>query len=460
MAATFQNNALVVRKKSQSTLLLIIKKKWVLGNFFSVDLPAVGEVITVNWRNARARDTIEISGWNSCNEPMGGFVVSESAEEKIKFTGMFYTTGCIILNGTPLENPAVFNNLIGVVNDKDKVLKEDYIGKLRATVTLDEKNGGYQWMLCEINEYFKKASNKVPDQNLPYKGVVGAVKQGANKLTNYITSRFFPRDVPFYTGTNVSPELIDGLLGREVSFVASKSTGPDGYSRAIGSIQPISANRLPITIYGSFFKIDVDVEYIGCTDEHGNTIVWSDQLEFMVDIHALFKNRAFGLYHIEAIRHHKKFEFSRWKVTKVCRCIEALDGSDAARSSRSSPCSSRHISKRWEDKNNRIRNHSVGNGWLMIISIVKPGSAKRTNTPPKIRSNHGSGVADVSEAEERSAHASPTCYRKEEPTPEKDMEANLRTCLHRCLESIKVRAAIKQADPQFFDSLVAALMSV
>ncbi|VDO30518.1 unnamed protein product [Haemonchus placei] len=221
---------------------------------------------------------------------------------------------------------------------------------------------------------------------MPYKGVVGAVKQGANKLTNYITSRFFPRDVPFYTGTNVSPELIDGLLGREVSFAASKNTGPDGYSRAIGSIQPISANRLPITVYGSFFKIDVDVEYIGCTDEHGNTIVWSDQFEFMADIHTLFKNRAFGLYRIEAIRHHKKFEFSRWKVTKVCRCIEALDGSDVARSSRSSPCSSRHLSKRWEDKNNRVRDHSVGNGL-----------AKRTNTPPKIRRNHGSGVADVSE---------------------------------------------------------------
>ncbi|KAK5977048.1 hypothetical protein GCK32_016697 [Trichostrongylus colubriformis] len=55
------------------------------------------------------------------------------------------------------------------------------------------------------------------------------------------------------------------------------------------------------------------------------------------------------------------------------------------------------------------------------------------------------------------AFASPKLY-KEEKMKSKDAEETMGICLHRCLESIKVRDAIKQADPQFFNSLVAALM--
>ncbi|KAK6016130.1 hypothetical protein OSTOST_18391 [Ostertagia ostertagi] len=73
-----QDSALVVKKKSASTLLLIVKKRWVVGNFFSCDVPPVGAVIAITWRNARAQDTIDISGWNHHMEPMGGFLVNES----------------------------------------------------------------------------------------------------------------------------------------------------------------------------------------------------------------------------------------------------------------------------------------------------------------------------------------------------------------------------------------------
>ncbi|VDO12400.1 unnamed protein product, partial [Haemonchus placei] len=52
------------------------------------------------------------------------------------------------------------------------------------------------------------------------------------------------------------------------------------------------------------------------------------------------------------------------------------------------------------------------------------------------------------------------CNHDEKFTSKKDVEKTLRTCLHRCMESVKVRAAIKQADPEFFNSLVATLMGV
>ncbi|VDP31082.1 unnamed protein product [Heligmosomoides polygyrus] len=43
------------------------------------------------------------------------------------FTGMFYTTGCVRYCEVPLENPAIFNNYIGIVIDKAKLLDENYI---------------------------------------------------------------------------------------------------------------------------------------------------------------------------------------------------------------------------------------------------------------------------------------------------------------------------------------------
>ncbi|KAK6017061.1 hypothetical protein OSTOST_17451 [Ostertagia ostertagi] len=130
-----RDNALVVKKKSTSTFLLIIKKRWVVGNFFSADVPAVGAVVAVDWKCCPSeRDTIDIFSWQFHKEPMGGFSVNDS-DGVTKFTGMFYTTGCVIHCGIPLENPAVFNNLIGVVEDKAKVLQKGYIGKLKATVT-------------------------------------------------------------------------------------------------------------------------------------------------------------------------------------------------------------------------------------------------------------------------------------------------------------------------------------
>ncbi|ETN75900.1 hypothetical protein NECAME_12074 [Necator americanus] len=64
------------------------------------------------------------------------------------------------------------------------------------------------------------------------------------------------------------------------------------------------------------------VEFIGCTDDCGNTIVWSDQIEFVVDHFNLFKNQAFGLYLITVIRHFRASEFPRWKVTGIKKAVQ------------------------------------------------------------------------------------------------------------------------------------------
>ncbi|KAK6016132.1 hypothetical protein OSTOST_18389 [Ostertagia ostertagi] len=97
-----------------------------------------------------------------------------------------------------------------------------------------------------------------------------------------------------------------------------------------------------------------------------------------------------------------------------------------------------------------------------VVALPEKGPVEGVARSAKTRNNlHDSGVADVLEEGNGSGgRASPSCYREEKPTPKEDLENTLRIYLHRCLESVKVRASIKQADSAFFDALVATLMRV
>ncbi|XGW34943.1 hypothetical protein V3C99_018750 [Haemonchus contortus] len=392
MPEVYRDSALVVKKETVSVLLLIIKKKWVMGNFRCSVIPSIGALIMIDWRSTGSRDTIDICRWNCYSEEMGGFVVSESTEAGAKFTGMFYTMGKIMYGGEALETPSIFNNVIGVVQDTANVLDRNYIGKLEATVSFDEHYDGFHWTLISVDEYLKKGVSEIPDQKRPFKGVVSAINRGRSRAVNYITSRYFPHDVRFYTWKNVDPKLPYSLLGREVNFAAYKDPRSQKWSCVVGTIEPNETNNFSISREGDLFEIELAVEYIGCTDEHGCILVWSDQLEFVVDNKRLFEDREYGIYRVHAAPHYLQLQFARWSVKYVGELIKPLRG---------------HMSR----------------------------------------------------FEEVCTSAS-SCNHDEKFTPKKDVEKTLRTCLHRCMESVKVRAAIKQADPEFFNSLVATLMRV
>nr|CDJ91365.1 hypothetical protein HCOI_01624400 [Haemonchus contortus] len=476
MSKVFRDSALVVKRKTLSVLLLIIKKKWVLGKLRCTDIPSVGEVIMIDWRSTGGCDTIDICSWNNYEEAMGGFVVSEPTEAGTKFTGMFYTMGRIIYGGVALENPAVFNNIIGVVQDTANVLNKNYIGKLRATVSFDEDCDGCHWALISVDEYLKKGDSEIPDQKRPFKGVVGAINQGPSRAVNYITTRYFPHDVRFFTWRNVDPKLLYNLLGREVSFAASKDPRSKNGTCVTGIVEPTKTNNFNISREGDFFKVELAVEYIGCTDEHGCILVWSDLVEFVVDNKRLFKDREYGIYHIYAARHYHKLQFAKWNVKYVGRLIKPIGG-HISRFKCISTALSRQSTRQSEGNYNRIRNRSV-----------EYGADEKPDKLPRSRSKHESGVRNVIEdkgcskthaaaseecseevkhspkenakAKDSRTSASSLCSRDGKSTPKEDVEETLRTCFHRCLESVKVRAAIKQADPKFFNSLVATLMSV
>ncbi|KHJ76953.1 hypothetical protein OESDEN_23427 [Oesophagostomum dentatum] len=71
------------------------------------------------------------------------------------------------------------------------------------------------------------------------------------------------------------------------------------------------------------FKLKLEVEYIGCTDENGLTIVWSDKWEFIAASYSVFKNLEFGIYRVEIVRQYVPNQFPRWKLKKIFDIVES-----------------------------------------------------------------------------------------------------------------------------------------
>lgn len=298
--------ALVVKKTSSrdACFLLIVNKKWTVGDFSSVVLPRVGSVITMESRQCPAGNTVLVSAWEIYTgyEPMGPFVGNDTGSVA-EFTGMFYTTGCVRYCEVPLENPAIFNNYIGIVIDKAKLLDENYIGKLKATVTFTKVDNAYCWILCRVDEYFKKHVNEDTNDRGQRRGIVGAVNRGARQISHYITSRNFPYDVRWFSGPSVNAVDVTALLGREVMFSARRSFATNTNAYYVeGDVTPTESD-LRTVVREPYFSIDIIVEFVGCTDEQQRTVVWSDRWEVVLDKYNLFKDVDYGLYRIEAIRH-------------------------------------------------------------------------------------------------------------------------------------------------------------
>ncbi|EYC41296.1 hypothetical protein Y032_0574g182 [Ancylostoma ceylanicum] len=205
MAGPKTDKAFVIKRMAPSTAsyLLVVKKELLVGNFASSPLaPQIGAIIVIDYRRHSENDKnkIDVCSWN----PYDGYnamvfrLAGKATDKELKFCGSFYTCGHIRYKGEPLSHPAIFNDFIGVVEDKHDILDKNYIGKLWATVMYCETSDS-TWELCCIDKYLGK-TNKIP---LPYSGIVGAVNQGPDKNMNYITSRDFPHDVRFFSGTNV-----------------------------------------------------------------------------------------------------------------------------------------------------------------------------------------------------------------------------------------------------------------
>ncbi|CAJ0588352.1 unnamed protein product [Cylicocyclus nassatus] len=283
MGASLTNAVVIKKMATPNSFLLIVNKSFVLGRFEHMPfVPAIGAVIVIDYRVCSdVRNIIIVVRWKAYTGdlPMSFRLLSRSKEEA-KFWASFYTCGCVRYKTIPYSNPAVFNDIIGVVEDENGVLEKKYIGKLHATVKLSIVSTGHKWELCCVNDYLQQSTDL---QENCSRGIVGAVNQ-KSKLS-YITSREFPHDVRFNSG-NVDADCVKDLLGREVTFVARQRNSH--IYHVTGSVKPLTRSIIPI-IHNEFFSLVVKVEHIGCKDEHGVGIVWSEKLEFIRDPYKLIE---------------------------------------------------------------------------------------------------------------------------------------------------------------------------
>ncbi|CAJ0588701.1 unnamed protein product [Cylicocyclus nassatus] len=426
--ATLTNKAFVIKKiTSSATLLLVIDKNFMLGSFEPTDLaPAIGAVIAINYRvNSKDKSIIDVLSWAPYNGyiPMPFCLASKASEEDLKFRGGFYTCGCVRYKGVPLSNPAVFNDIIGVVKDDKGILERQYIGKLYATVKLCRTSNGFHWELYSVDEYMLPLDNL---RHFPH-GIVGAVKQKGD--VNYITSRDFPHDVRFLS-TNVDWN-VENLLGSEVSFFAQEVMPFKYYVK--GTLEPMGESVLT-TRYKGFFALTLKVEHLGCRDDHGVTIVWSDKWEFMKDPFDLFKNCDYGIYKVKCIRHYDPNDFPRWKVTKVFDTVQSF-GKD----------------------NKQISSEQSNASVTLQQTYVKEFSNISLNEKRKDSGVGSEKSCDISRKSSVS-YTKPLCddgngnngFINEDLQAEKE----LRQYMKECMRSKKVRAEIKKADPALFQELL------
>ncbi|KHJ82923.1 hypothetical protein OESDEN_17382 [Oesophagostomum dentatum] len=228
-------------------------------------------------------------------------------------------------------------------------------GKLLATVTYIENGCEQKWELCYVDKYLKKEKREDDEAgHPPYHGIIGALSEIPKKAC-YITSRDFPHDVRFFRGTNTVSMDIYSWLGREVFFHARKGVNTPFMSfYVIGSIEP-EPKSSAVTIYSTFdkfFSLKLEVEYIGCTDENGLIIVWSDKWEFIADSYSVFKNLEFGIYRVEIVRQYVPNQFPRWKLKKIFDIVESYGSNSGKR-----PVERPRIHASIQASNERIGNH-------------------------------------------------------------------------------------------------------
>ncbi|CAJ0588709.1 unnamed protein product [Cylicocyclus nassatus] len=394
MAMAIAKKAFVIKRiaTSSKTFLLMVDKNFVLGDFAAKDpTPTIGAMIVINYKpNSKDKSMINISTW----VPYDGYVTmtlslaSKAFEEDLKFCGSFYTCGCVRYKGIPLAHPAVFNDITGVVRDDGGVLAKNYIGKLRATVKLCKTSSHFEWKLCGVDEYLQPVDDNLHQCSC---GIVGAVQQ---RGMNYITSRDFPHDVRF-KNVNFNGD-VETLLGTDVCFLTRETTPYTYY--VTGKIESSKGSMIP-TRYNGYFSLTLEVEYIGCTDDHGIKVVWSNRWEFMKDQFDLFRDREYGIYIIECIRHFKSEDFPRWKVRRILNLVQCY-GKDNEQGNAEHPnaaqkCPQNHIKKL---SNNFLDEGREDSG----IEIEKSPESSRKSSDSLAKSSDGDKCRNLEDTSEDS----------------------------------------------------------
>ncbi|PIC32696.1 hypothetical protein B9Z55_012930 [Caenorhabditis nigoni] len=119
-------------------------------------------------------------------------------------------------------------------------------------------------------------------------------------------------------GMNSAPSLpipIDSVTPLLSS--TSPPSPPEGHHVDFGSMRGDVA-QLEVHVQSGFVEVVTIAEYSGYTDHNGQPLLWSHDVEFVVDISGMFRDQNLerGLYKIKVVRFHRNNVFAKWRLAR------------------------------------------------------------------------------------------------------------------------------------------------
>lgn len=82
--------------------------------------------------------------------------------------------------------------------------------------------------------------------------------------------------------------------------------------------------QLVVNVHGGFVEVETIAEYSGYTDHNGHPLLWSHDVEFVVDNSGIFHDQNKGIYTIKVVRFHRANVFAKWRLARRNPIIKAM----------------------------------------------------------------------------------------------------------------------------------------
>ncbi|CAL2039600.1 unnamed protein product [Caenorhabditis brenneri] len=298
------------------------------------------------------------------------------------------TSGCFTYLEKEYWTPAVYNDVLGIIVDSDEEpqLPKRQIGRLVCTVIAVKCSSDDSWKFrIENIKKFEKVLSIAMEANVSdneHFGLVTREECEAKRDLRLVSSRDFPRDVRiFRSGSHCCESIESGnrrhhhhhtqcintcvgamtLIGKCMAFQmkrchgmnpavltpietttspspialppasvstspsSSTSTTPEGRHVDFGSMRE-DVVQLEVNVQSGFVEVVTIAEYSGYTDHDGLPLLWSHDVEFVVDISNMFHdyNLSFGLYKIKVVRFHRNNVFAKWRLARKDPILMAM----------------------------------------------------------------------------------------------------------------------------------------
>lgn len=132
------------------------------------------------------------------------------------------------------------------------------------------------------------------------------------------------------------PVPLDSLLSPVIPSASSTTIKSANYSPFIpttttgghvdyGSMRN-NVSQLQVNVQSGFVEVVTIAEYSGYTDHDGRPLLWSHDVEFVVDISGMFhdQNLSLGLYEIKVVRFHRSNVFAKWRLARKNPILKAM----------------------------------------------------------------------------------------------------------------------------------------